>query len=242
MTFDADETGRYARQLVLKGFGGAAQQRLKAARIAIVGAGALGSPVIAYLAAAGVGHMRVIDNDSVALTNLHRQILYTEADICSGKAERAAAFVAARNHHVVFDACSIRLTQESAAPVLAGHDLVIDGSDSLSTRRLVADASAALHIPLVSGAVSMFDGQVTCLMPGDDNPRFSDIYPDVSEDTDLPSCEAVGVLGATTGVIGTLMANEAIKVLTGTGEPLVGRLLVYDGRATRFTEMRYRRG
>lgn len=239
MTLSADETRRYARQLVLKGFGGPAQQRLKAARIAVVGAGALGSPVIAYLAGAGIGHLSVIDDDRVALSNLHRQILHGVAEIGTSKVESAQNFVMARNPHVGFAGLAERLTAANAQALLAGHDLVIDGSDNFATRRLVAQTARGLGLPLVWGAVSMFDGQVTVFLPGPGHPHLADLYPQNPDEADLPTCEIAGVLGATTGVIGTLMAGEAIKLVTGTGEPLVGRLLVYDGRGARFTEMAY---
>lgn len=240
-TLSPDETRRYARQLVLKGFGGVAQQKLKAARVAVVGAGALGSPVLAYLAAAGVGTLCIIDHDSVALSNLQRQIVHTTAAIGAEKAASAAGFIAALNPHVRVVQHAVRLTPDNAETLLAGNDLVVDGSDTFSTRLVVARSAQALGLPLVSGAVSMFDGHVTSIVPGLDNPRFADLFPDVPDDADLPNCEAVGVLGATTGVIGSLMASEAIKLITGTGEPMVGRLLIYDGRAARFTEMTYRR-
>lgn len=234
-----DETRRYARQLVLKGFGGPAQQRLKAARIAVVGAGALGSPVIAYLAGAGIGHLSVIDNDQVALSNLHRQVLHGIADLGTDKVRSAENFVAARNPHVGFAGRAERLAPSNAEALLAGHDVIVDGSDNFATRRLVAETAERLGLPLVWGAVSMFDGQVTVFLPGPGRPRLADLYPQSPDDADLPGCEVVGVLGATTGVIGTLMAAEAIKLVTGIGEPLAGRLLAYDGRGARFTEMAY---
>jgi molybdopterin/thiamine biosynthesis adenylyltransferase len=239
------ETQRYARHIVLKGMGGTGQQKLKAARVLAVGAGALGSPVIAYLAAAGVGTLGVVDNDSVSLSNLQRQILHTTADIGVLKTDSARAFAEALNPHVTMVTGTERLTGANAAPLLDGYDLVIDGSDSFSTRIAVAEAAESLGVPLVSGAVSMFDGQVTVFAPhlrrpdGSPWPGFRSLYPDDADDADLPSCEATGVLGPVTGVIGTLMAMEAIKLLTGIGTPLLGRLLLYDGRAAAFTEVSY---
>lgn len=238
-----EETRRYARHLVLKGIGGAGQQRLKAARVLVVGAGGLGSPVIIYLAAAGVGTLGVVDDDRVALSNLQRQIVHATPAIGMAKTESAAAFVAALNPNVAFVGHDVRLDADNAADIIGGYDLVVDGSDSFATRRAVAAAAAALARPLVAGAVSMFDGQVTVLAPhlrradGRPNPGFDELYPETPEATELPSCEAVGVLGPVTGVIGTLMAMEAIKLITGTGEPLLGRLLLYDGRGARFTEL-----
>lgn len=237
MSLDADETRRYARHLVLRDIGGAGQQRLKAARIMVVGAGGLGSPAIAYLAAAGVGTIGVIDDDSVSLSNLQRQIIHRTEDAGAGKAANAQRFVAALNPHVEVVPHAVRLDTGNAATLLADCDLVIDGTDNFDTRRIVAEATAAAGRPLVSGAVSMWDGQVTVFLPG--GRQFADLYPVTPDAADVPSCEAVGVLGAVTGVIGTLMAMEAIKLITGAGEVLAGRLLLYDGRAARFTELSY---
>jgi molybdopterin/thiamine biosynthesis adenylyltransferase len=240
-----EETRRYARHIVLKGMGGTGQQKLKAARIAIVGAGALGSPAIAYLAAAGIGALTVIDDDRVSLSNLQRQILHRTNDIGQLKAGSAARFVADLNPNVTVMLRPERLTAANAAGFLAGHDLVLDGSDSLSTRIATAMAAEALRLPLVSGAVSMFDGQVTVFAPhlqrpeGGFYPGFRTLYPEDADDADLPSCEATGVLGPLTGVIGALMAMEAVKLVTGIGTPLLGRLMLYDGKAGRMTEVGY---
>lgn len=232
-----EETRRYARHLVLKGMGGGGQQALKAASVLVVGAGGLGSPAIAYLAGAGVGLLGIVDDDAVALSNLHRQVIHTVSGIGAAKAESAAAFAHALNPHVAVTVHAERLGGDNAAALLSGYQLVLDGSDNLATRRAVASAAEALGLPLVSGAVSMFDGQVTVFAPG--GPRFADLFPEAADDADLPGCEATGILGPLTGVIGTLMAMEAIKLITGIGEPLIGRVLVYDGKGGRFTEMAY---
>jgi molybdopterin/thiamine biosynthesis adenylyltransferase len=233
----AEETKRYARHLVLRGIGGEGQQKLKAARVLVVGAGGLGSPVIAYLAAAGVGTMAVVDDDTVGLSNLQRQIVHATGRDGVPKADSARAFVEALNPHVMFEPIDRRITADNAQPIVGAYDLVVDGTDSFDTRLIVAEAAAQSSRPLVSGAVSMFDGQLTTFVPG--GPQFRDLYPDRPDPDDLPSCEVVGVLGAVTGVIGTLMAMEAIKLITGLGDPLIGRLLLYDGRAARFTELSY---
>lgn len=233
----SDETRRYARHLVLKGMGGAGQQALKAARVLVVGAGGLGSPVISYLAGAGVGTLGLIDHDTVSLSNLQRQVIHNEAAIGTAKVDSAAAHVRALNPHVLLTLHRDRLDAGNAETILAGYDLVLDGTDNLATRRAVAAAAAKRGIPLVSGAVSMFDGQVTVFAPG--GPRFADLFPAEADDADLPSCEATGILGPLTGVIGTLMAMEAIKLLTGIGEPLIGRVLVYDGKGGHFSEIAY---
>ena len=237
VALDAAEIRRYARHIVLAGVGGAGQQKLKAARILVIGAGGLGSPAIAYLAAAGIGTLGVVDHDTVALSNLQRQIIHRAAAIGEPKADSAGRFVAALNDNVRFIAHATRLTAGNAAALLADYDLVLDGTDNFASRAIAAAGAAAAGLPLVSGAVSMFDGQITVFAPG--GPQFTDLYPDTPDEADLPSCEAVGVLGAVTGVIGTLMAMEALKLVTGLGEPLVGRLLLYDGRSAGFTELRY---
>lgn len=244
-TLSPEETRRYARHIVLKGVGGEGQQKLKAARVAVIGAGGLGSPVIAYLVAAGVGTLVIIDDDEVSLSNLQRQIVHTNADIGQPKTESAQDFAAGLNPHVAVLAITRRLDRDNAAELLKGCDLIVEGTDRFDTRVIVAEAGEVLGIPVVSGAVSMFDGQVTVFAPhlkdasGRPYPRFRDLYPDDPEEGDLPSCEVVGVLGAVTGVIGTLMAMEAIKLITGLGEPLLGRMQLYDGRAARFTELAY---
>ncbi len=232
-----EEIKRYARHIVLRGVGGDGQQRLKSARVLVVGAGGLGSPVIAYLAAAGIGTLGVVDHDTVSLSNLQRQVIHQKAGIGSTKAESAGAFVAGLNDHVQFVPHIERVTAENVTRIMADYALVIDGTDNFGTRAVVAEAAQAAAIPLVSGAVSMFDGQITVFMPG--GRTFRDLYPDTPDEADLPACEVVGVLGAVTGVIGTLMAMEAIKLITGVGQPLIGRLLLYDGRAASFTELAY---
>jgi len=235
MSLSAEETRRYARHLVLKDVGGAGQQRLKAARVLVVGAGGLGSPVIAYLAAAGVGTIGVVDNDTVSLSNLQRQIIHRTEDDGIGKAQSAVRFGSAINANVAMVPHALRLAPGNADEIVGGYDLVLDGTDNFDTRRTVAEACERARLPLVSGAVSMWDGQVTVFLPG--GRRFADLYPVTPSAEDLPSCEVVGVMGPITGVIGTLMAMEALKLVTGAGEPLAGRLLLYDGRSARFTEL-----
>jgi molybdopterin/thiamine biosynthesis adenylyltransferase len=247
MALERSEAQRYARHIVLKDIGGAGQQKLKSARVLVVGAGGLGSPIIAYLAAAGVGTLGIIDDDDVALSNLQRQIIHSEADIGASKVQSAADFATGLNRHVEIVAHNLRLTAENAPNIFAAYDVILDGSDTFTTRHAVAHAAEAAQKLLVVGGVSTFDGHLSVLAPhlsnetGQANPRFDDLFPDVPENPDLPACEQVGVLGATTGVIGTLMAVEAIKLIAGVGTPLIGRLLVYDGRNAQFTELRYHR-
>lgn len=233
------ETRRYARHLVLKGFGGAAQQKLKGARVLVVGAGGLGSPALAYLAAAGVGRLGLVDPDTVSLSNLQRQIVHTTPAIGTAKVESAAAYARALNPEITVEPSAVRIDAETATDQLKDFDLVLDGTDTLETRRVVAQAAATLHMPLVSGSVSMFSGQVTVIAPHLGGPPHEAIFAPEADDADLPSCEANGIIGPVTGVIGTLMAMEAIKLITGIGKPLIGRLLIYDARDARFTELEY---
>ena len=231
------ETRRYARHLVLKGMGGGGQQALKAGRVLVVGAGGLGSPAIAYLAGAGVGRLGIVDPDVVSLSNLQRQVIHTTAGVGTGKAASAAEFARSLNPEIAVAVHAQAIDADNAAGLMADYDVVLDGTDNLVTRRAVAAAAQQLARPLVSGAVSMFDGQVTVFAPG--GPAFAALYPDSASDADLPSCEATGILGPLTGVIGTLMAMEAIKLLTGIGEPLIGRVLTYDSKGARFSEFKF---
>jgi len=238
----SDETKRYARHIVLKNIGGAGQQKLKAAKVLVIGAGGLGSPVIAYLAAAGVGTIGVVDDDIVSLSNLQRQIVHRTKDEGVAKVDSAKRFAQDLNPHVDFIAINARLSEINGADLIAPYDLVVDGSDNFDTRALVADFCAAAKIPLVAGAVSLFDGNLTVFTPYiEDQPRFADLYPHRPTPDQLPSCEEAGILGPITAVIGSLQAMEVVKLITEVGEPLVGRLLTYDGRDARFREMRYRR-
>ncbi|KQT48528.1 thiamine biosynthesis protein ThiF [Devosia sp. Leaf420] len=234
-----DETKRYARHLVLKGFGGGAQQALKAGSVLVIGAGGLGSPAIAYLAAAGLGRLGIADPDTVSVSNLQRQVVHGVGDIGTNKAVSAKGFSEGINPHVVVEPLTDGITSENAEALMAAYDIVLDGSDNLVTRRLVADTAEKLKKPLVSGAVSMFSGQVTVFAPHLGGPPHSAVFAEEADDASLPSCELNGILGPVTGVIGTLMAMEAIKLVTGVGTPLIGRLLIYDSREAKFSELDY---
>lgn len=243
----ADEINRYRRHIVLAEIGGAGQQKLKQANVLIIGAGGLGAPVIQYLAAAGIGHIGVLDDDTVSLSNLQRQIIHDTAGIGMAKIASAEAAVARLNPHVRFTGVAERLTADNAASLLAGYDILIDGSDNFDTRYASADAAEAARIPLVTGAVGRFDGSLTVLKPyeqsadGTLNPGYRDLFPSAPPPGVVPACAEAGIVGALTGVIGTLMAMEVIKLVTGAGEPLVGRLMLYDGLAARFETLKYRR-
>lgn len=244
--FSPDELERYARHIVLPEIGGAGQQRLKRARVLVIGAGGLGAPVLQYLAAAGIGTLGIVDDDTVSLSNLQRQVIHDTSSVGENKVDSAARAIAAINPNVRVVAHPVRLDAANAGDLVAGYDLVVDGSDNFDTRYVVADACAQVGRPLVHGSVGRFDGQVTVLKPfekaedGRPNPTYRDLFPEPPPAGLVPSCAEAGVLGALTGVIGTLMAMEVIKVVTGIGEPLVGRLLLYDGLSARFDTVRYK--
>ena len=243
----SEEIERYARHIVLPEIGGAGQQALKRARVLVIGAGGLGSPVLAYLAAAGVGMLGIADDDGVSLSNLQRQVIHDSGTIGAMKTESAARAIARINPHVIVKRHDARLDDGNIDAMLKGYDILMDGSDNFDTRYLAADAAERAEIPLVTGAVGRFDGSLTVLCPhrhdadGKPNPRYRDLYPKQPPAGLVPSCAEAGVIGPVTGVIGTLMAMEAIKLITGAGEPLIGRLLLYDGLGARFETIRYKR-
>ena len=226
MSFSDDEIERYARHLVLAEIGGPGQQRLKAARVAIVGLGGVGAPAALYLAAAGVGTLRLIDHDVVGLSNLQRQILFAEADVGGRKVEVGAARLDALNPHVEVETAAERLTPDNAAWLLEGCDLALDGTDDFETRFAVNAACVAAGVPLVSGALGRWSGQVGVFAG---RPCYRCLVPEPPPDAE--TCARVGVVGALAGVVGSMAALEAIKLITGAGEPLTGRLLIYDGLA-----------
>jgi molybdopterin/thiamine biosynthesis adenylyltransferase len=243
----ADEIERYARHIVLPEVGGAGQQKLKQARVLVIGAGGLGAPVLEYLAAAGVGTLGIVDDDTVSLSNLQRQVIHGTDTVGMLKTLSAKAAIARINPNTTVEAHTVRLNTDNAPALIAGYDITVDGSDNFETRYTVADACANERKPLVHAAVGRFDGSVTVLMPfefskdGKPNPGYRDLFPEAPPPGLVPSCAEAGVLGALTGVVGTLQAMEAIKLITGIGEPLVGRLLLYDALAARFETIRYAR-
>src|SRR5690242_5426830 len=244
-----DEILRYKRHLVLKEIGGEGQQKLKASRVLIVGAGGLGSPVLLYLAAAGVGTIGVIDDDAVDASNLQRQVVHGTRDVDRAKVDSVADAVAAVNPLVTVVRHRERLTSANALEVLRGYDLVIDGTDTFPTRYLVGDACTILGLPCVWGSVLRFDGQVSVLWadppPGPDgvaepDVTYRDLFPEPPPPGAVPSCAEGGVLGAVCAVIGSTMAAAALKPLTGSGEPRLGRLLVHDALRATWREVRVR--
>lgn len=243
----SQEIERYARHIVLPEVGGAGQQKLKNARVLVIGAGGLGAPVLQYLAASGVGTLGIVDDDHVSLSNLQRQVIHTTPAIGRPKVESAAAAIAALNPHVKLEPHAIRLDQANVLDLLSRYDIAIDGSDNFATRYTLADAAEKAEVPLVSGAINRFDGSLTVLAPwktgenGERNPSYRDLFPEPPPEGLVPSCAEAGIIGALAGVIGTLQAMEAVKLITGIGEPLIGRLLMYDALAASFQTIRYRR-
>ena len=224
---------RYARHIVLKEVGGAGQAKLLGANVAVVGAGGLGSPCLLYLAAAGVGRITVIDDDRVALSNLQRQVLFATADVGRTKTAAASDALARLNPDVVVTPRGVRLTAANAADLLAGHDVVADGSDSFATRLAVADAAFALHIPLVSAAVGPFEGQLATFRGWEADAPCYRCFVGADPGRADVSCADAGILGAVAGVLGSLQALDVIRAITGFGGDSAGRLLLFDALSLR---------
>lgn len=244
MALTPEEIQRYKRHLVLHDIGGQGQAKLKAARVLVVGAGGLGSPVLLYLAAAGVGTLGIVDDDSVSLDNLQRQIVHATDAVGSSKVESARETLARLNPHVAVETFGVRLDAANAAEIVSRFDIVADGSDNFATRYLVSDACYFARRTLVHAAVGPFDGYLTTLKPfartadGTPYPSYRCIFPEAPPPGTVPNCSEVGVLGSVVGVIGTLQATEVIKELTGIGDGLAGRLLLYDAKEPRFETIR----
>lgn len=229
------ETRRYSRQMMLRGFGEEGQRRLKDSRVAVAGIGGLGSPAALYLAAAGVGYIRLIDYDVVELSNLNRQVTHWSTDLGRPKVESAAMKLTQLNPEIKADAINERITTETVKQLLKGIDLVVDGQDNLQTRLLINSECVSRGIPYVFAAIYGFEGYLSTIKPGE-GPCLRCIYPG-----DMPSSGSFPVIGTTPGVMGCLQATEAIKLITGIGAPAVGRLLVYDGERMHFQEINIKR-
>jgi molybdopterin/thiamine biosynthesis adenylyltransferase len=242
MTLSDDELERYARHIVLREVGGMGQARLKAARVLVIGAGGLGSPLILYLAAAGVGTLGIVDFDTVSLSNLQRQIAHRTADIGRPKTQSAQDAVAALNPQTKVELHPVRLDAANAADLIARYDIVADGSDNFDTRFLVNDACYLAKKTLVSAAVTEFEGQLSTYKPhaSHDLPCYRCLFPAPPPPGTAPSCSETGILGAAAGVMGTLQALEVLKEILSLGESLAGKLLIYEALSTRFRTVRLR--
>ena len=239
--FSRDESHRYARQLSLPEFGPTGQEKLRAARVLLIGAGGLGSPAAMYLAAAGVGTLGIVDPDEVELSNLHRQILHRTADAGRPKVDSARDTLAATNPHVRVETFRERFTAASALDLARGWDVVVDGSDNFPTRYASNDACVALGIANVYGSVWRFEGQLSVFAPRLGGPCYRCLNPQAPPAGAVPSCAEAGVLGVMPGLVGTLQALEAIKLIAGIGDPLIGRLLHIDALTMKFREFSLRR-
>ena len=236
--FSPSELERYARHIVLREVGGPGQKRLRQARVLVIGAGGLGAPVLTYLAAAGVGTIGVIDDDEVANSNLQRQVIFRSDDIGKPKVFAAEAALRALNPHIEVHPYHRRLTEDIAGQLFADYDMVLDGTDNFETRYLTNRAAVAAKIPLVSGAISQWEGQLSVFDPANDAPCYQCIFPQAPAEGLAPSCAEAGVMGPLPGVIGAMMAGEAVKLITGAGAPLKGEMLIYDalyGESRKFT-------
>jgi molybdopterin-synthase adenylyltransferase len=240
-----EELERYARHIVLHEIGGPGQAALKAGRVLVVGAGGLGAPALLYLAAAGVGTLGIIDDDAVALSNLQRQVIHATAEIGGAKVESAAAAIRRLNPLVKVETHAARLVAANALALIGRYDIVADGSDNFATRYLVSDACFFAKKPLVTAAVGVFDGTLTTIRAhernatGTPNPTYRCLFPEPPPPGSVPACAEAGILGALTGVLGSLMALEVIREIVGFGEGLIGRLLMLDARAMRFETLHY---
>src|SRR5690348_16204456 len=225
--------------------GGPGQAALQRARVLVIGAGGLGAPALLYLAAAGVGTLGVVDDDAVSLSNLQRQVIHATPDVGRPKVESAATAISRLNPHVTVEAHAVRLGGKNALDLVGRYDLVADGSDNFATRYLVSDACYLARKPLVTAAVGIFDGTVTtiraheCGSDGHPNPTYRCLFPEPPPAGTVPACAEAGILGALTGVVGSLVALEVTREIVGFGEGLVGRLLMIDARALRFETLRY---
>ncbi len=243
--FSSEELERYARHFVLRDIGGPGQQKLKRAKVLVIGAGGLGAPLLYYLAAAGVGTLGFVDDDVVSLSNLHRQIIHTTEDIGRKKTESATDAIQRINPHVIIEPHAVRLDPTNAEHILSRYDVIADGSDNFATRYLVSDLCFHLKKPLVTAALGTMDATLTTLRAheknaeGEWNPTYRCLFPSPPPAGAVPTCAEAGVLGALAGVMGSMMALEVIRAISGFGEPLVGRLLMFDARIMRFETIHY---
>jgi adenylyltransferase/sulfurtransferase len=238
LSLDATQLDRYSRHIIMDEVGPEGQRALLDSRVLVVGAGGLGSPVIQYLAAAGVGTLGVADADDVERSNLQRQVIHADADVGTPKVDSAAAFVKRLNPDVTVEAHHTRVDPENAEALVADYDLVVDASDNFPTRYLLNDTTRIAEKPLVHGAIYKFEGQATTLVPG--GPCYRCLFPEAPEPGTVPDCATTGVLGVLPGTLGCVQATEAVKLVLDAGDPLAGRLLFYDAMDMTFETVPYR--
>ena len=240
-----EELERYARHIVLREVGGPGQAALKRARVLVIGAGGLGAPLLLYLGAAGIGTIGIVDDDTVALSNLQRQVIHGTPDVGRPKVESAAALIGRLNPHVRIETHAVRLDAHNALDLIGRYDIIADGSDNFATRYLASDACYLARKPLVTAAVGVFDGSLTTIRAhetgpdGQKNPTYRCLFPEPPPPGTVPACAEAGILGALPGIVGSLMALEVIREIVGFGEGLTRRLLMIDARAMRFETLRY---
>jgi adenylyltransferase/sulfurtransferase len=235
LALDPEQLDRYSRHIIMDDVGPEGQAKLLDSRILCLGAGGLGSPVVQYLAAAGVGTLGIADDDVVERSNLQRQVVHADADVGRSKVDSAAEYVERLNPDVTVERHETRVTSENVEELIADYDLVVDGSDNFATRYLVNDACTLAGVPFVHGAILRFEGQVTAF--DGDQPCYRCLFPEAPEPGTVPDCATAGVLGVLPGVVGTIMATEAIKLVLDYGESLVGRFLFYDASDMTFEEI-----
>jgi molybdopterin/thiamine biosynthesis adenylyltransferase len=240
VTFTEDEVRRYARHIILPGIGGDGQRRLKEARVLVIGAGGLGSPAAMYLAAAGVGAIGLVDFDDVELSNLQRQLLHDTDDVGRPKVESARDRLGDLNPNVEVIPHRVVLSSDNAMEVLGGYDVVVDGTDNFPVRYLVNDACQMLGKPLVYGSIYQWEGQASVFLPGQDTPCYRCLFPEPPPPGTVPSCAEGGVFGVLPGIIGSIQAVEAVKLVLGVGRSLAGALLLYDAMRNEFTTVKLR--
>jgi sulfur-carrier protein adenylyltransferase/sulfurtransferase len=240
LSFTEDQVRRYARHIILPGIGGDGQQTLMESRVLVIGAGGLGSPAAMYLAAAGVGTIGLVDFDSVELSNLQRQLLHDTADVGRPKVESARDRLTELNPNVEVVVHETLLSSGNAFEVLGGYDAVLDGTDNFPVRYLVNDATQMLGIPLVYGSIYQWEGQASVFLPGQETPCYRCLFPEPPPPGTVPSCAEGGVFGVLPGIIGSIQAVEAIKLVLDVGESLVGKLLLYDAMTNEFTTVKLR--
>jgi len=237
MALTNEQIERYSRQLILPDIGGKGQEKILRAKVLIIGAGGLGSPCALYLASAGVGRLGIVDSDNVEINNLQRQIVHSTANVGKPKVESAKLRLNAINPEVEVIALNIRLTSENILNIIKDYDIVVDGSDNFPTRYLVNDACVLLKKPLSHAGIFRYDGQAMTILPGQ-GPCYRCLFPEPPPPGLVPSCQEAGILGAVAGVLGTLQANEVLKYILGSGELLVGRLLVFNALTATFRQVK----